>query len=698
MVPKNDVTYYAHWQLAEYNITYDMKGHGTTPTSPTKYNITQLPITIPNPTAVPGYTFLGWLPYGRIPIGSAGDKLFTANWGGASYTIRYNPNGGSGTMDDQSAFTDEYVNLSPNEFTNHVTVTFDGCKGTPRDTKLMAFKEFLGWATTQSGVKKYNNEQMVRNLELDDDGVANLYAKWGNQYSEVILTSAVRTGYDFNKWYTSADVLVGDAGDKYGPTNNITLYAHWTAKNYTVTFNPVGGTVSPQTKSVTYDQPYGNLPPELPSSSVSKQGFDFLGWFTTSDGDVQVTSTTKVTTPNNHTLYAHWRKNTIVLTFDGNGGEFDGEDTRVCTIGQPIGTLPPATRTGYIFNNWWTDRDSGTQVTASTPAPTDDTTIYAHWTAITYKLRFNANSGFGNMNDQTLTYGKYANISPNAFYKDGCVFTGWAETSTGPAKWADNARVVNLTATNNAIINLYAVWRSDPITVRFNSNWDQYTLTFDANGGTGGYSKRIDAGTPITAPTVVRDTYNFIGWNPSVPATMPESDLTCVAQWQRTQFTITFNKQGGTGGTDSTTATYGQAMPTITVPTRSGGYKFLGYYSAANGGGTQYYKADGTSARTWNQQQDTTLYANWSNTVDQTVRVSVRVTYPYEFPMHVRGYVYIYEDNVRIGTGHYSGNHVYGYSTTLSIPVTRKIGSRLTAISGDVYPPGWKPTLSIIGN
>ena len=138
-------------------------------------------------------------------------------------------------------------------------------------------------------------------------------------------------------------------------------------------------------------------------------------------------------------------------------------------------------------------------------------------------------------------------------------------------------------------------------------------------------------------------------------------------------------------------------MPTITIPTRSGGYKFLGYYSAANGGGTQYYKADGTSARTWNQWQDATLYANWSNTVDQTVRVSVRVVYPYEFPMHVSGWVYIYEDNVKIGSGHYSGNHVYGYSTTLSIPVTRKIGSRLTAISGDVYPPGWKPTLSIIG-
>ena len=272
---------------------------------------------------------------------------------------------------------------------------------------------------------------------------------------------------------------------------------------------------------------------------------------------------------------------------------------------------------------------------------------------------------------------------------------GWASSPTSDVRWEDEEVVVNLSAVSGDVVNLYAIWRTDPINVTFHSNWDQYTMTFDANGGTGGYSKRIDAGAPITAPTVVRDAHKFIGRNPSVPATMPESDLTCVAQWQKTQFTITFNKQGGTGGTNSTIATYGQAMPAITAPTRSGGYKFLGYYSAANGGGTQYYKANGTSARTWNKRQDATLYASWS--VNQTVRVSVRVVYPYEFPMHVSGYVHIYENNVRIGTGHYSGTHLYGYSTTLSIPVTRKLGSTLSVGSGDVYPPGWTPTLSIVG-
>lgn len=79
-----------------------------------------------------------------------------------------------------------------------------------------------------------------------------------------------------------------------------------------------------------------------------------------------------------------------------------------------------------------------------------------------------------------------------------------------------------------------------------------------------------------------------------------------------TKSKITFDKQSGTGGSNSVDpATYGQAMPTATMPTRNG-YTFLGYYDATSGG-TQYYKADGTSARNWDKVvAATTLYARWS--------------------------------------------------------------------------------------
>ena len=82
------------------------------------------------------------------------------------------------------------------------------------------------------------------------------------------------------------------------------------------------------------------------------------------------------------------------------------------------------------------------------------------------------------------------------------------------------------------------------------------------------------------------------------------------SNWQKTD-AVTLDRQGGSGGTASVTATYGSAMPAISVPTRSG-YTFGGYYTSTGGSGTQYYTADGTSARTWDKTGATTLYAKWT--------------------------------------------------------------------------------------
>ncbi|GHV09771.1 hypothetical protein FACS1894162_1120 [Bacteroidia bacterium] len=80
-------------------------------------------------------------------------------------------------------------------------------------------------------------------------------------------------------------------------------------------------------------------------------------------------------------------------------------------------------------------------------------------------------------------------------------------------------------------------------------------------------------------------------------------------------YTVTLDKQSGTGGTSSVTATSGANMPGgITVPTRTG-YTFGGYYSGTNGSGTQYYTASGASARTWNLAASVTLYAKWETII-----------------------------------------------------------------------------------
>lgn len=79
---------------------------------------------------------------------------------------------------------------------------------------------------------------------------------------------------------------------------------------------------------------------------------------------------------------------------------------------------------------------------------------------------------------------------------------------------------------------------------------------------------------------------------------------------QNSTYTITLNKDGGSGGTSKVYVEYGDSMPCATAPSKRG-YKFGGYYTSRNGGGIQYYTASMSSARRWNKLSNITLYAYW---------------------------------------------------------------------------------------
>ncbi|MBR2108819.1 MAG: hypothetical protein IJ932_02575 [Ruminococcus sp.] len=92
------------------------------------------------------------------------------------------------------------------------------------------------------------------------------------------------------------------------------------------------------------------------------------------------------------------------------------------------------------------------------------------------------------------------------------------------------------------------------------------------------------------------------------------NDLATVyAYFKKRTTAITLNMQGGSGGTASVTATYGSDMPSATMPSKTG-YTFAGYYdTSATSGGNMYYKANGSSNKTWDKTDATyTLYARWT--------------------------------------------------------------------------------------
>ena len=149
-------------------------------------------------------------------------------------------------------------------------------------------------------------------------------------------------------------------------------------------------------------------------------------------------------------------------------------------------------------------------------------------------------------------------IEPDVPSRQGYQFTGWYLDDT---KYDFNT----------------AVTKDMTLTARWTVN--QYTITFDTDGGSAIAPITQDYGTQITAPAdPTREGYTFIGWDKAIPATMPAEDLTVTAQWRINQYTITFDTGGGSA-IAPITQEYGTQITAPADPTREG-YTFIGWDKA----------------------------------------------------------------------------------------------------------------------
>lgn len=159
-----------------------------------------------------------------------------------------------------------------------------------------------------------------------------------------------------------------------------------------------------------------------------------------------------------------------------------------------------------------------------------------------------------------------------------------------------------------------------------------FNVTYNLNGGTGTTptTQQCIAGNSITAAASTgfeRTGYTFLKWNTksngkgqnvNAGASYTVNGATTLyAMWKANVYTVTLDKNGGTGGSDSVNATYNANMPSMTKPSKEN-YVFDGYYDALEGG-TKYYNANGSSARTWNKAENSTLYAHWLKVIGYTV-------------------------------------------------------------------------------
>ena len=257
-----------------------------------------------------------------------------------------------------------------------------------------------------------------------------------------------------------------------------------------------------------------------------------------------------------------------VVTLDLGGGTLGGSSDAIQIIVKNGSTFTaPAsdglTRPDGDTDNYfmWLD-GNGNSYEPGGSVPADVTELTAQWTAPTYAVTLNTNGGTINSGNVTgYTYGVGATL-PAA---DDMTYTG--HTFKG---WYDNENLTGspVTAIGGAETGNKEYW----------AKWEinQYTITFDTNGGSEIAPITQDYGTEITAPdNPTRKGYTFKGWDKEIPKTMPAENITVKAQWEINQYTITFDTNGGSE-IAPITQDYGTEITAPDNPTRKG-YTFKGW-------------------------------------------------------------------------------------------------------------------------
>ena len=256
------------------------------------------------------------------------------------------------------------------------------------------------------------------------------------------------------------------------------------------------------------------------------------------------------------------------VTLDLNGGKLGGSSEAIqiivkngSTFTAPLsgGLTRPDGDTGSYF--MWLGSD-GKLYAPGASVPADVTALTVQWTAPTYAVTLHTNDGtINNGNVTEYTYGVGATL-PTA---DDMTYTG--HTFKG---WYDNENLTGSPVT--------AIGGTEMGNKEYWAKWEinQYTITVKPENGKADITITQDYGTPITAPTLTREGYQFNGWDKTFPTTMPAGDMTITAQWTLNRYTISYNLNNGTATGNPDSYTVESDAITLNTPTRPG-YTFTGW-------------------------------------------------------------------------------------------------------------------------
>ena len=612
----------------------------------------------------------------------SGNVELKAIWKANTYKIAYNLNGGVSSNAPTGATYDKDVTIA--NPTKEVTVAIDGNNqgATLTKTSYTGKPVFTGWkGSNLSNTALVNNvswngtltkETKFKNLTSTLNGIVTLTANYNE--TSVTLDTPTKTGYTCG--YT--DTATGSI--KYTTSitvsDNKTIYVKCNPNTYTINFDSDGGTAV-SSKTATYDSKIGEI------TSPTKTGYNFAGWYLDTES---ITSESVYKYAKDITLKAKWTeatntkytvnyylqtldkkydkatesvvytgttnktvdaalktyegfvtpsKQTVKILADGSAkvdyyyvrkelkvtfvnGDTKKEVTYLYGKENQAFTNNGFTKTGYTLTGY-SNTSGGSknyEVTSTVTGEFIDKhypskTVYVVFTANTYKIAFNNNGGTGSMDTITCTYDKDCTLTKNAFTKTGYTFAGWSKTSTGSIEYTNGSTVKNLATSGS--MTLYAKWTANT-----------YTVSYNANGGTGTMSKTTctyDTNCTLAANSFTKTGYTFASWTKdsatgtaytagsTVKNLATSGNVNMYAKWTANSYKIAYTMNNGTQGTNKPTSASYDANVLIDNPTKN-----LTVTINANNQGATISKTSVSQAQTFNGWTVSGLNTNTAKT------------------------------------------------------------------------------------
>ena len=474
--------------------------------------------------------------------------------------------------------------------------------------------------------------------------------------SKIRITGTTYTG---RSWQKNKNTAAANFGGYGNTQNDLTLHV----AGYRVIYDKngaTGGTV-PSDATVYSDNATATI--KANTGSLAKTGYTFSGWNTAANGsgtDVSASgSATKKITAGLR-LYAKWTASASCATPAAPGkGSING--TSATLTFSESGNYEIYCSTSNTTPTGSTSASGsvsgGTSVTVSNLAYG---TTYYYWGRKVCDENSKSNWVAGSATTFTTTIPAPTGLSAGSISKNGATFTITDANSvnnyeiyystTNSAPGASPSGTATTTSKTKEVTGLtvgatYYCWvrAKGP---NANSSWfsggsfatlHEYTLSYketdETANGSGTVVENATSFTNSTAPS--KTGYNLEGfyaesslttkvanasrqfvenvtnWTGASGAYTKGANANLYLNWTAKTTTVSFDIEGGSGTITNVTATYGQAMPSkeSNLPTKEG-YNFGGFWDGDDGTGTQYYDADGKSARTWNKE-DATFTVTW---------------------------------------------------------------------------------------